>query len=140
MRRALLGTLLLLLTCKQEDPIAATIRAVAKAAEDRDAGAVVEKLADNYADDNGGRSQAEDNLRRYFFGYRSIDIDISDLQTYRNGPTGQARFVVVFSGVPKEIGGLDQILPSSAKYRFDIWLAEDKGGWKITNAQWHPES
>jgi hypothetical protein len=132
--------LLLLLTCKQKDPIAATIHRVADAAEDRDAAAVVVNLAASYADANGGRREAEDELRRYFFGYRSISVSIRDLQVFRNGNLGQARFVVEFTGVPKEIGGLDQILPSSAKYRFEVWLAEENGAWNITQAQWRPES
>ena len=140
MKRAAAIAFLLLLTCKKGDPIAATIDAVAKAAEDRDAGAIAEKLAANYSDENGGRREAEEALRRYFFAYRSVDVSIRDLKTYQNGPTAQARFVVAFRGVPKTIGGLDQILPSSATYRFEVWLMQDGGSWKITNAQWHPES
>jgi len=140
MRRAVAIAFLLFLACKKGDPIAETIHAVVHAAEDRDAEAVVEKLAANYADENGGRRDAEEALKRYFFGYRSIKISLSDLKTFQTGPTAQARFVVHFIGVPKEIGGLDQLLPSSATYRFEVWLAEEKGDWKITAAQWHPES
>lgn len=139
MRRAAVIAFLLLLACKKGDPIANVIHDIEKAAEDRDAGAVAEKLAASYADDNGGRREAEDALRRYFFAYRSVDVSIRDLKTYQNGPTAQARFVVAFSGTPKEIGGLDQLLPSSATYRFEVWMVEEGGAWKITNAQWHPE-
>lgn len=139
MKRAVAIAFLLLLSCKEKDPIAATIHDVAKAAEDRDSRAVAEKLAAGYSDANGGRREAEDALRRYFFGYRSIGVAIRDLKTYRNGPTAQARFVVAFTGVPKTIGGLDQILPSSATYRFDVWLTQEGSDWKIANAQWHPE-
>ena len=140
MRRAAAIAFLLLLTCKKDgDPIAATIDALAKAAEDRDAGAIAEKLAANYADDNGGRREAEELLRRLFFVYKSVDISIRDLKTYQNGPTAEAKFVVAFSGTAKEAGGLDQILPSSATYRFDVWMVEEGGAWKITNAQWQPE-
>jgi len=126
--------------CHKPDPIAATIQNAAKSAEDRDAKAVVEQLTTTYADENGGRREAEDTLRRYFFGYRSINVNLRDLQTWENGPTAQARFAVDFAGVPKEIGGLDQLLPSSASYRFEVWLAREDGKWKITAAQWHPES
>lgn len=140
MRRAAAIAILLLLTCKKGDPIANVIHDLENAAEDRDAGAIAEKLAANYADDNGGRREAEDALRRYFFAYKSVDVSIRDLKTYQNGPTAQARFLVAFSGTAKEIGGLDQILPSSATYRFDVWMAEEGGTWKITNAQWRPES
>ena len=140
MRRAAAIAILLLLTCKKGDPVANVIHDLENAAEDRDAGAIAEKLAANYADDNGGRREAEDALRRYFFAYKSVDVSIRDLKTYQNGPTAQARFLVAFSGTAKEIGGLDQILPSSATYRFDVWMVEEGGTWKITNAQWRPES
>ena len=126
--------------CHKSDPVAATIQNVAKAAEDRDAAAVAGQLTANYADATGGRREAEDTLRRLFFGYRSIDVNIRDLKTWVNGPTAQARFAVDFSGVAKQIGGLDQLLPSSASYRFEAWLAQEDGKWKITAAQWHPES
>lgn len=140
MRAAVAISLLLLLTCKQEDPIAAVIHSVAKSAEDRDAEGVAEHLAAGYSDANGGRKETEDMLRRVFFGYRSVSVSIRDLQTFQSGPTAQAKFVAVFTGVTKEISGLDQILPSSATYRFDVWLAEEGGAWKITNAQWRTES
>ena len=139
MRRAAVFAFLLLFACKKGDPIANVIHDIEKAAEDRDAGAVVEKLAANYADDNGGRREAEDALRRYFFAYKSVDLSIRDLKTYQNGPTAQARFVVAFSGTAKEVGGLDQLVPSSATYRFEVWMVVEGGAWKITNAQWHPE-
>lgn len=139
MRRAVAIAFLLLLTCKKEDPIAGVIHAVAKAAEDRDAEAVVAYVAPGYSDENGGRREVEENLRRYFFGYRSIKVNIRDLETFRTGPAGEAKFVVDFTGSPKEIGGLDSILPSSATYRFDVWLQETDGDWKITQAQWKPE-
>lgn len=136
MRRAVTIALLLFVACKKGDPIANVIHDIEKAADDRDASAIVEKLAANYADDNGGRNEVEQNLKRYFFAYKSIDVSISDLQTWQSGPTGQARFVANFSGTAKEIGGLDQLMPSSAKYKFDVWLAKEGGDWKITNAKW----
>jgi ketosteroid isomerase-like protein len=131
--------LLLLPTCHRSDPIKATIQSVADAAGDRDAKAVIEHFSENYADANGGRKEAEDTLRRYFFGYRSIDVSLHDLQTWDNGPTAQARFVASFKGVPKTIGGLDQILPSSAKYRFEVWLMKEGNSWKIAAARWTEE-
>jgi hypothetical protein len=136
MRRAVTIAILLFLACKKGDPIANVIHDIEKAADDRDASAIVEKLAANYADDNGGRNEVEQNLKRYFFAYKSIDVSISDLQTWQSGPTAQARFIANFSGTAKEIGGLDQLMPSSAKYKFDVWLAKEGGDWKITNAKW----
>jgi len=136
MRRAVTIAILLFVTCKKGDPIANVIHDIEKAADDRNAGAIVEQLATSYADDNGGRNEVEQNLKRYFFAYKSVDVSISDLQTWQSGPTAQARFVATFNGTAKEISGLDQLLPSSAKYKFDVWLAQEGGEWKITNAKW----
>lgn len=136
MRRACLVPFLLLLACHKEDPIAGAIQQVASAAEDRDAGAVVELLASSYADEGGGRAEVGNTLRRYFFAYRSLNVSIKDLQTWENGPVGQARFRADFTGVPKEIGGIDQLLPASASYQFEVWLVREGGDWKISAAKW----
>lgn len=136
MRRAWLLPFLLVLACQQEDPIAHTVKRVADAAEDRDASAVVEMLAATYAGESGGRAEIESMLRRYFFAYRSINVSIRGLKTWENGPVGQARFRVDFAGVPKEISGIDQLLPSSASYQFDVWLVREGGDWKISGAKW----
>jgi len=134
-RRACL-LLVLLLACKKQDPIAGAIQKVADAAEDRDAGAVVEMLAPGYE----GRAEVGNELRRYFFAYRSIHVSIKDLQVWDNGPVAQARFRVDFAGVAKEISGIDQLVPSSASYQFEVWLTKEGGDWKISAAKWQPVS
>jgi hypothetical protein len=133
-RRAWLIAFLLLLACREKDPIAGTVKKVAEAAEDRDAPAVVEMLSTSYE----GRAEIESTLRRYFFAYRSINVSIKDLKTWDNGPVGQARFRVDFAGVPKEISGIDQLVPSSASYQFEVWLTKENGDWKISAAKWQP--
>ena len=134
MRRAWLIAILLFLACREQDPIAGTIRQVADAAEDRDAAAVIERLSTSYE----GRAEIESTLRRYFFAYRSVNVSIKDLQTWENGPVGQARFRVDFAGVAKEISGIDQLVPSSASYQFEVWLTKENGDWKISAAKWQP--
>lgn len=136
MRRAWLLPFLLVLACQKQDPIAGAIHEVAEAAEDRDASAVVEMLSPSYE----GRAEIESTLRRYFFAYRSVNVSIKDLQTWENGPVGQARFRVDFAGVAKEISGIDQLVPSSASYQFEVWLTKEGGDWKISAAKWQPIS
>lgn len=140
MRRAWLLLFLLALACQKQDPIAVAIHGVAGAADDRDAAAVVSLLAASYADANGGRAEVGNTLRRYFFAYRSVNVSIKDLQTWENGPVGQARFRADFAGMPKEISGIDQLLPSSASYQFEVWLVRENGDWKISAAKWQPVS
>lgn len=132
----LLPLLLLALACKPEkDPIAATIDAVADAAEERDAAAVMRFLGAGFPN----RGEVETQLRRYFFGYKTIEIVVRDVNAQRSGSTAWATFLVDFVGLPKNVGGFDQYLPRTAKYRFEVTLAEEGGEWKITSAKYERE-
>lgn len=135
LRRAVLS-ILLLAACSEHDPVTRTIHRIAGAAEKRDAGAVVAYLASDYSGSAGTSAETEATLRRYLFGYRSIDIEIRDLETTDFGDSGRATFTAVLSGQPKKIQGLDQILPRSAAYRFEVVLVQEEGEWKITSARW----
>lgn len=138
-RKAFLIGVLLVAACGNEDPVRHTISAVTDAAEDRDAAEVMKYLSADFTGGNGGRAEAEAALKQYFFGYRTIDITVTDLQTDQSASSGAATFRVNFIGVPKTIGGLDQILPRSAVYRFDTQLSKRDGKWQITSAQWQQE-
>jgi hypothetical protein len=135
-RKTAIFLLLLFLSCREKDPIASTIGQIADAAEERDASAVLEHLSSTYSDANGGRREVELALKRYFFAYNSIDITVHQLETSHTASTGRATFRVIFLGSPKSIGGMDQFLPSSANYLFDVWLVKEDGDWKIVTAQW----
>ena len=135
MRRAAVVLLFLLLACKEKDPVVATIDEVTEAAEDRDADEVMRYLASSYA----GRSEVEETLRRYFFAYRTIDVSVQQLESNHSSDSGAATFRVDFLGVPKEIGGLDQIMPRTAVYRFDLDFIVEGGQWKISAAEWRQE-
>jgi hypothetical protein len=139
MRRTVLIGLLLFAACSSEDPVKKTIADVTDAAEDRDLDAVMKYLSADFTSNGGGRAEAEAALKQYFFGYRTIDITVTDLETEHSGSSGAATFRVNFIGVPKTIGGLDQILPRSAVYRFDTQLAQRDGAWRITSAEWEKE-
>ena len=58
------------------------------------------------------------------------------LETTHSTSSGRATFRVLFIGVPKSIGGMDQFLPRSQTYDFDVWLEQEDGDWTITTAQW----
>lgn len=136
--RRLLG-MLLLAACAQKDPVVHTIDRITEAAEDRDAAEVASLLSSRYTGQNGGRSEVERELRRYFFGYRSIDITVRELRTESSATGGSATFRVDFAGLPKQAGGFDQYLPRSATYRFAVDLVPEEGQWKISSAQWERE-
>jgi hypothetical protein len=128
--------LALFLACGEKDPVARVIADVADAAEERNAGAVLEHLSSHYSDSNGGRREIELTLRRYFFAYKTIDITVQHLETTHSSSSGRAAFRVLFIGTPKSVGGMDQFLPRTASYDFDVWLEKEDGDWKITTAQW----
>ena len=121
--------------CAEKDPVVRTIDHVVEAAEDRDAEEIVESLASTYE----GRAEVERELRRYLFGYKSVDITVHELKSQSTAAGGWATFRVDFTGVPKEAAGLDQFLPRSATYRFALDFVTESGEWKISKAQWERE-
>jgi hypothetical protein len=125
----------LLAACAKKDPVVRTIDNVVEAAKDRDAAEVVQSLSSGYE----GRAEVERELRRYLFGYNSIDITVRELESQSTPDGGWATFRVDFTGVPKQAAGLDQFLPRSATYRFALDFVTESGEWKIAKAQWERE-
>ena len=133
--RPALCALIFLAACAEKDPVVSTIDRVVSAAENRDASQVVDSLSTTYL----GRADVERELRRYLFGYNSIDITVRELQSQSAADGGWATFRVDFKGVPKQAGGLDQFLPRSATYRFALDFVRESGELKISKAQWERE-
>ena len=42
------------------------------------------------------------------------------------------------TGQPRSVGGLSGLLPSAAKYDFDLRLVRDGKEWKLASAGWQP--
>ncbi|MDQ5872477.1 MAG: hypothetical protein M3547_09780 [Acidobacteriota bacterium] len=124
------------------DPVRQTIDGIVGGAQDRDAKAIMERLAPDFqAADGSGRVDAEATLRRYLAAYESLDVRISDLTVERAAGAARARFRADLSGSPRRIGGLDGLVPRSSAYRFDLRLVPAEGGrWLVTWASWEPAS
>jgi hypothetical protein len=123
----------------KKDPARRTIDEIVAAAEARDAGAIVERLAPDFqAGDGSGRADAEAILRRYLAAYESLAVRISDLTIEQAAGAARARFRAELSGKPRSVGGLDGFLPRSSTYRFDLRLApaSEGGRWIVTWASW----
>lgn len=134
--RALAVALVLLFACNREqDPIARLVAQLEEAAEDRDASAMMKHLAPSFPD----RANVDATLRRYFFGYRALEVNVRDLQTQLSGTQAWCTFRVDFTGIPKNVGGMDQFLPRAATYRFELVWAEEGGEWQVTEAKWEEE-
>ncbi len=133
-----LPLLLALVACRQEaDPVRKTIEALEAAAEDRDADAAGALLAAAYADrEHPDRVAAILTIRRYFAAYESISASFSDLVVDRKPELARATFTATFNGSPRKLGALSEMLPRTAKVRFEMNLAPEGDGWKVVWASW----
>ena len=119
------------------DPLQGLLDDIVEAAEDRDADAIVELLAADFRGSDGtDREGAVRLAKQYFMGYDSLDVDLSNVELNRAGPTGRARFRLKASGVPTNFHGLGDLVPRSATYDFDVQAREVDGRWKLVGATW----
>ena len=126
--------------CKPSgDPVRGTLDRIAAAARARDASAVMANLtADFQAGDGSSRADDEALLRQYFAAYESLDVRLEDVRIERSDSTARVRLRAVMTGHPKDVAGLNGLLPSSAKYDFDFRMSKDGSGWKIAWGSWAP--
>jgi hypothetical protein len=121
------------------DPVHASLDAMVKAANARDAGALFDHVAANFeAADGSGLADAKATVGRYFAAYEILDVSIRDVRIERSESAARVRLKAQMSGQPRRIGGLEGIIPSSAAYDFDLRLVSDDGKWKVAWAQWNP--
>ncbi len=127
--------LILLSGCSRpadEQALHDTLSAMHEAAEARDAGAVVEHVADNFA---GPRGLDRDGLRRLlvvqFMRNRAVGVTLGPVSTRIEGPRAEAEFTALLTGFQ------EGLLPSRADgYRISTgWRVED-GRWVLERASW----
>ena len=119
------------------DPAAETVRSLAAAANRRDAAMITAALAPGFQGSEGmSREDVDAELRRLFAAYASVDVSISGLKTDRYSGFTLARFDAEFRGSVRRIGGLEGILPASARYRFELRLVPEDGNLRIAHAAW----
>ena len=130
--------LVCLLGCARKgDPIRATIDEVVKAANARDTAAVMERVAPMFeAADGASRLDLEMRLNQYFAAYEILNVTVSDVTVERGEGAALVRLRAQMSGQPKAVGGLSGLLPSEAKYDFEIRLVNDGEAWKVGWAGW----
>jgi len=130
--------LCLALSCaKKGDPVQQTLDRMVQAANKRDAAALFESVAPEFqAADGSGRADAEALVHRIFAAYEMLNVSIHDVQTEKGENAARVRFQADMSGQPLKVGGLQGLLPSSAKYDFDLRLAYDGKKWRVAWASW----
>ena len=139
--RAVVCAVVAALACaKKGDPVKDTLDRMVKAANARDVGALFENVAADFqAADGSGRADAEALVRRIFAAYEILNVSIHDVQVEKGENAARVRFSADLSGQPVKIGGLDGLVPSSARYDFDLRLTSDGKSWKVAWASWQPK-
>jgi hypothetical protein len=79
---------------------------------------------------------AEAEMRRYFAAYESIRVELYDVEVERADGSARVRCKVAFSGQARRAFGLENLLPPSALYRFDLEVRDEGGTWRVTRARW----
>jgi len=130
--------LFLALCCRQSgDPVRDCLDTLVRAAHDRDASAIFERVAADFqSGDGSSRADAQALVRRYFSAYESLDVTLHDVSIERSETAARARFRAELAGGPRRIGGLEGLVPRLSSYDFDVRLAPEEGKWKIAWAQW----
>jgi hypothetical protein len=122
------------------DPVLDLVDALRQAAEDRDAQALADHLADDFKGTAGAdKAEATAILRRYFAGYESVHLAVYDVAVRgRTDTEAEVSFRAELSGSARRIGGLDGFLPPSAVERFFLRLVRRGTEWKVVSAEWKP--
>lgn len=110
---------------------------VAAAAEDREAQSVLARLTPSFRGRGGlDRAAVGAQLRRYFALYSGVDVTLSDVEVEPEEGGARARFRADLSGRPKDLPGVEGLLPRASAFCFDVRAAPAEDGWTIVSAEW----
>jgi hypothetical protein len=127
--------LTMLMACSTKDPLEVLLKELEEAAENRDASVFEKKLAASFTGNEGiTREESISILRRYFLAYERITVDLSNLE--RNKTGSRVNFRVTFSGQVNAAFKLQNLLPASAVYQFDLRFVQEEGTLKVQRAFW----
>jgi hypothetical protein len=118
------------------DPVAARLALLEEAVEARDADAFGEGLSPRFHGGGFDRAAAVQELRRYLTLYETASLTVHGVEVDRREGRAEVRCIVEFSGRAKTLGGLDQLLPPEAAYRFRLEMAAEAGTWRVEAASW----
>jgi hypothetical protein len=116
--------------------VAARLAQLEEAVEDRDVDAFGKGLSADFRGGGLNRAAALGELRRYLAMYEAVSLQIYGVEATRTDGTAVVRCVVEFSGRGTKLGGLDQLLPPEAAYRFLLEMSDEGGTWRVRAASW----
>jgi hypothetical protein len=133
----MIGVLMLLASaigCSSKDPLSLLMEDLEESAEARDVDAFEKHLASNFTgNDTINRDEAIAVMRRYFAAYKQIRIDVTKM---KRAGRNRLSFDVTFSGQVNAPLNLQNLLPSSAEYQFELQLVQEEGALKVQKAFW----
>jgi hypothetical protein len=137
-RIVVLAVLATLLACSSRDPVQKLLGDIKDALEDQDAKAIGALLTDDFVGADGSdKAAVVSTLQRYLGAYRSLDVEISKVETNQRSDSARVTFRAKASGAPRNLGGLGDMLPRSISYDFDLTLRNESGTWRISQASWN---
>ena len=136
-RRRLLGVLgaLALGACVRSDPereLRDTIAAMARAIEDREPGAFLDAMADDFTRESGafGKQDAKRILAGIYLRNEKIHLAAVVTEVRVDGARARARVRVVATG------GSGLLPERGQAWEFDSAWRRDGGKWRVFNAEW----
>ena len=128
------------MTCREkQDPVDLLMADLEKAAEARDVSGIEKHLTAGFSGNEiVSREEALSQLRRYFAAYETIQIDVTNVERSESG--NRVTFHVSFSGKGNAALNLQNLLPSSAAYDFELLLVYEDGAMKVKKAFWQETS
>ncbi len=141
------GTAWLLLSAPRpvtpEERIRVLLATAAKAAEEREVGAVVEVLSDRFTGggDGEGERATRDDVRRLLalelLRGRWVSVSISSAEISVEGNRARANVDAVLSRAEDRTKGLAALLPGEVSaHRFRLELEEEAGEWRVVSGRW----
>jgi hypothetical protein len=121
------------------DPVGELLAELEAAAEARDAKVFEKRIASGFSGNEGiSRDEALTLLRRYFVAYETIDLNVTNVERSESG--NRVKFHVSFAGRAKAELNLQNLLPATATYNFELRLVQEENMLKVNKAYWQESS
>jgi hypothetical protein len=121
----------------EQDKVRKVVTDIEAAAEEKDAGKIMDNLSKTYSDPQGSNYETiRKMLQGYFLIYPKISAYITNLDTSIENASAKAVFHVVLTSANKT-GSVTDVVPRSlGMYDFNVSLRKESDGWKVTSAKW----
>ncbi len=121
----------------EEDRVRKVIIDIQAAAEEENAGDIMDHISKTYNDPQGfNHENIKKMLSGYFFIYPKISVYITNLNVSIENMSTRVMFRAVLTSGGKSGSVADVIPRSLGMYDFDVSLRKESNDWKIVSATW----